>query len=163
VTTPPYGHDPYSVPPTSGQPYGQSYGQPNEQPYAQPYAQPYGQPYGQPPVSGAPASGAPYPYPSGYAVPTAYSDKSKLAAGLLQLLPAFFLGLGGIGRVYAGNVSLGVTQIVLSVVGWVCFWCTFVFVLPIFVFLGLWVWFVVDGIVMLAGQPVDAQGRPLRP
>jgi hypothetical protein len=28
---------------------------------------------------------------------------------------------------------------------------------------GLWVWFVVDGIIMLAGRPVDGQGRPLRP
>jgi TM2 domain-containing membrane protein YozV len=117
------------------------------------------------PASGVPASGAPYPYPyqPGYAAPGAYSDKSKLAAGLLQLLPAFFLGLGGIGRLYAGNIGLGVAQIVLSVVGWVSFWCGFFLFLPFLIFFGLWLWFVIDGILVLAGRPVDGQGRPLRP
>ena len=27
----------------------------------------------------------------------------------------------------------------------------------------IWLWFVIDGIVMLAGRPVDGQGLPLRP
>jgi TM2 domain-containing membrane protein YozV len=179
VTTPPYGHDPYALPPSYGQPsYGQpSYGQPSSgQPsYGQPdYGQqpqpPYSvsgppQPYSQYPVSGAPQ---PYsPYPSGYVVPTGYgpqySDKSKLAAGLLQLLLGFFLGLGGVGRLYAGNTSLGIVQIVASVVGWVSFWCGFFLILPFLVFFGVWLWFVIDGIIMLAGQPTDGQGRPLRP
>jgi len=104
-----------------------------------------------------------YGYAPDPATVQGYSDKSKLAAGLLQLLPAFFLGLGGIGRLYAGNVSLGVTQIVLSVVGWASFWCGFVLIFPFLVFLGLWIWFVVDGILVLAGRPTDGQGRPLRP
>jgi TM2 domain-containing membrane protein YozV len=155
VSTPPYGQDPYSQPPTYGAPYGTPYGG---------YSQP---PVSGVPASGAPASGAPYPYQhpyqEGYAVPVAYSDKSKLAAGLLQLLPAFFLGLGGIGRLYAGNVGLGVAQIVLSVVGWISFWCGFFLFLPFVIFFGLWLWFVIDGILVLAGRPVDGQGRPLRP
>lgn len=115
---------------------------------------------------------APYPPPVYPAVPLAYtvdpltgqpySDKSRLTAGLLQLLPGILLGLGGIGRLYAGNVALGVVQLVATVLGWICFWCGFVLIVPIFVYVAAWVWFVVDGIVMLAGRPVDGQGRPLR-
>lgn len=90
------------------------------------------------------------------------SDKSKLVAGLLQLLPGALLGLGGIGRLYAGNTGLGVTQIVLSVVGWISFWCGFLLAFPFLVFIGAWIWFVVDGIVLLVGRPVDGQGRLLR-
>src|SRR4051794_29419688 len=86
------------------------------------------------------------------------SDKSKVAAGLLQLLPGILLGLGGIGRLYAGQVTLGVLQLVATVVGWVSFWCGFALLLPFFVYFACWVWFVVDGIVLLAGRPVDGQG-----
>jgi hypothetical protein len=92
-----------------------------------------------------------------------YSDKSRIAAGLLQLLPGFAFGLGGIGRLYAGNTTLGVVQLVATLVGWVSFWCGFVLILPFFIYAGIWLWFVIDGIMILAGRPVDAFGRPLRP
>lgn len=172
--------DPYALPagpqqPMSGPP---SSGPPGSGP---PYSPTY-----QLPVSGAPTSGGYDPYAQqaaygqqpGYGVPVLgvanagfdpttgqpYSDKSKLAAGLLQLLPGLFLGLGGIGRLYAGNIALGITQIILAVVvGWTAIVCGFLsFGLTWFVSFGLWVWFVVDGIIMLAGRPVDGQGRPLR-
>jgi TM2 domain-containing membrane protein YozV len=157
---------PASGPPGSGAPYTPAY---------------------QLPVSGAPTSGGYDPYAQagyaqpgyaqpGYAVPGAvaaydpltgqpYSDKNKLAAGLLQLLPGLFFALGGIGRLYAGNVALGVTQLILSVViGWGAFFCGFfLFLIPWVVTGGLWIWFIIDGIMMLAGRPVDGQGRPLRP
>ena len=188
----PYAPDPYSLPPGTGgsyPPYEQNpppYGAPVSPPYGQqPVSPPYGQPvspsYGQPvsPPYGQPASVQPYSPYAGYTVP-AYgtpvvqsygfdpvtgrplSDKSKIAAGLLQLLLGALLCLGGVGRLYAGNVALGVTQLVLSLVAWASFWCTFVLLFPIIVFFGLWVWFIVDGIVMLAGRPVDGQGRVLR-
>lgn len=91
-----------------------------------------------------------------------YSDKSKVTAGLLQLLLGVLLGLGGVGRLYAGQTGLGVTQVVLSVAGWASVCCASVLFFPIFLFFGLWVWWLVDGIIMLAGRPVDGQGRPLR-
>ena len=96
-----------------------------------------------------------------------YSDKSKVIAGLLQLLPAIFFSLGGIGRLYAGNTTLGVLQIAATVVGWICFWCgivanVLVLFLPLLVYGGIWLWFVVDAIILFAGRPVDGQGRPLR-
>jgi TM2 domain-containing membrane protein YozV len=178
----PYGQpDPYaqpalpppmSAPPASGVPAS---------------GQPYGTAYQLPPVSGAPASGGAYdPYgqaayaqpaygqPAGYPVGVPaydpltgqpYSDKSKLAAGLLQLLPGLIFAVGGIGRLYAGNIALGVTQLVLSfAVGWVAFFCGFfLFLIPWVITGGLWLWFIIDGIMMLAGRPVDGQGRPLRP
>ena len=184
----PYGQqpDPYGQP----SPYGQQ-----PVPYQDPYAQPAlpppmsappasGQPYNtyqQPPVSGVPVSGGydPYGQPyaqAGYPVAVAaaaydpltgqpYSDKNKLAAGLLQLLPGLFFAVGGIGRLYAGNIALGVTQLILSfAVGWLAFICGFfLFAIPWLITAGLWIWFIIDGIMMLAGRPVDGQGRPLRP
>ncbi|HCT75486.1 MAG TPA: hypothetical protein DGG94_12960 [Micromonosporaceae bacterium] len=105
----------------------------------------YGPSYGVDPASGLPLS-----------------DKSKLIAGLLQILPGFILGLGGIGRLYAGYTTLGIIQLVATVIGWVSFWCGFVLLLPFFVFGAIWLWFIIDGIVLLAGRPVDPQGRLLR-
>lgn len=106
------------------------------------------------------------PYGAGYGFEPftnlPYSDKTKVVAGLLQLLPGALLLLGGIGRLYAGHTGLGVAQLLLSLVGWVCFVCGLLLVLPFIITFGLWVWFVVDGIVLLAGRSLDGQGRPLR-
>lgn len=90
------------------------------------------------------------------------SDKTKTTAGLLQLLPGALLGLGGIGRLYAGHTALGVIQLVVTVVGWISFWCGFLLLVPFAVFVGCWLWFVIDGIVLLAGRPTDGDGRLLR-
>ena len=67
-----------------------------------------------------------------------YSDKSKVVAGLLQL----FLGTFGIGRFYLGDTGLALGQL---------FTCG-----------GLGIWALIDGIVLLAGSPVDRYGRPLQ-
>jgi hypothetical protein len=183
----PYGQPQYGQP----VPYGQSdpYAQPAlPPPMSSPPAsgQPYNTAYQVPPVSGIPTSGgydqygqpvypqAAYAQPGAYPVAVAaydpltgqpYSDKSKLAAGLLQLLPGLIFAVGGIGRLYAGNIALGVTQLILSfVVGWGAFICGFfLFLVPWVITGGLWLWFIIDGIMMLAGRPVDGQGRPLRP
>ncbi|OBK27194.1 hypothetical protein A5634_23710 [Mycobacterium asiaticum] len=85
-------------------------------------------PYGRHPVTGQP-----------------YSDKSKIIAGLLQLLGLF--GLVGIGRIYAGYVGLGVAQLL---VGWVTFG------------LGAIIWGIVDAVLILTDKVTDPQGRPLR-
>jgi TM2 domain-containing membrane protein YozV len=119
----------------------------------------YGPPpggYGPPPPGayGPPPGG--YPPPPGYAygahpgapwgvhpvtgVP--YSDKQKLTAGLLQILLPF-----GIGRFYIGDTGVGVAQLLVAI-----FTCG----------LGT-LWSFIDGILMLTGDPNDAQGRPLRP
>ena len=163
--TPPFSAYP---PPSSG--YPPSSAAPGNYP-----VQPY-QPQEYPPPPGYPAQGYPS-YPAGYPT-TGYgptvpvpvdpltgqplSPKSKMAAGLLQLVPAIFFGFGGIGRLYAGNVALGVMQIAASIIGWISFACGFVLVFPFFITAGVWVWMVVDGIVMLAGRPLDGQGRVLR-
>lgn len=110
--------------------------------------------YGPPPGYQPPPGG--YPPPPGYAfgahagapwgvhpvtgVP--YSDKQKLIAGLLNILLPF-----GIGRFYIGDTGTGVAQLLVSI-----FTC------------GLGgLWSLIDGIIMLTGEPNDAQGRPLRP
>jgi hypothetical protein len=144
------------------------------------------------PVTATPVPSAPPPayypspgYPAGYGYPAAggygggyygypgypeiepttglpYSDKNKMTAGLLQLLLGLLLAIGGVGRLYAGNTALGTVQLVLSIVSWIFLFCGAMLIVPIFTFFGLWVWFWVDGIIMLTGRPVDGYGRPLR-
>jgi TM2 domain-containing membrane protein YozV len=84
-----------------------------------------GAPFGVDPITGMP-----------------YSDKSKMAAGLLQI----FLGSFGVGRFYTGHTGIAIAQIAVT-------WLT----------CGLGgIWPLIDGIMMLTGKVPDAQGRPLR-
>jgi TM2 domain-containing membrane protein YozV len=71
------------------------------------------------------------------------SDKSKLAAGLLQL----FLGGLGVGRFYLGYIGIGFAQLAITVVT-----------------LGIagWIWPLIDAILILTGKLPDAEGRTLR-
>jgi TM2 domain-containing membrane protein YozV len=117
VPPPGYGQPPHGQAPYGQHGYGQSpYGQ---QGYVNPAA-----PYGVHPATGAP-----------------YSDKSKLVAGLLQILIPL-----GIGRFYMGQTGLGVAQLLVTI-----FTCGIG---------GIWPF--IDGIVILAGDPKDEFGRPLR-
>jgi TM2 domain-containing membrane protein YozV len=75
----------------------------------------------------------------GHDVTRPLSDKSKLAAGLLQILLPF-----GVGRFYTGHYAMAVGQLCLALL-WV----------------GI-IWSVIDGILILAQGGVDGQGRQLR-
>ena len=91
------------------------------------------------------------------------SDKSRVTAGLLQLLLGVFLNLGGVGRLYAGQTGLGVAQLIASAVAWMCAICSLLLLgVPLIITIGCWFWFVIDGIVLLANGGVDGQGRVLR-
>jgi TM2 domain-containing membrane protein YozV len=176
---PPYPNSPYPPPPDQTRPY------PTTPDQAQPYsAQPYGQPAGQAlqPYSAQPWSAQPAAHP--YLPPSAavmmvpvgidpltgaqLSDKSKIVAGLLQLILGFIFGLGGVGRLYAGHTALGVVQLLVSFVGWGLFWCGLITAgvligfIPLMMYGVIWLWWVIDGIVLLAGRPTDGQGRLLR-
>ena len=156
----PEGHEPTTpLPPHSG-----AADQPGVPPLPPPPAG-YGQApgYGQNPYApgyGMPAYGASPQAPWGLEPGTnaPYSDKSKTTAGLLQLLLSI-VGLPGIGHLYVGRTSIGLIQLVGTIAGWLLV-CV---VIGIPVVIGLWVWGVVDGILMLTGRPLDAAGRPLRP
>lgn len=80
-------------------------------------------PYGRDPRTGVPFSG-----------------RSRVLAGVLQLVLPI-----GIGRFYTGHLGIGLAQLLLSLVG-----------------VGV-IWAFIDGIVILAGHPTDPRGRPLRP
>ncbi|MBI2244385.1 MAG: TM2 domain-containing protein [Nocardioides sp.] len=147
MTTGPENPDPSQQP--QGQPEGQSapppYGAPAPPPYGAPAPPPYGQPSGYPPP---PAGAAPYgaspaaPYGVHPVTGIPYSDKTKLVAGLLQILIPL-----GIGRFYLGDTKTGVWQLVVT--------------LPTCGIGALWPF--IDGIIILATDNVtDAQGRPLR-
>jgi TM2 domain-containing membrane protein YozV len=94
----------------------------------------------------APSPGVPAPYGGvGYGVDQygrPLSDKSKLVAGLLQI----FLGGFGVGRFYLGYTTIGVLQLVATILT-----CGIAAL-----------WGFVDGIIIVAGNVPDAQGRTLR-
>ena len=85
-------------------------------------------PYGRHPMTGEP-----------------YSDKSKVVAGLLQLIGLF--GFVGFGRIYLGDIGLGIAQLVVGLV--TCF-------------IGAWIWGIIDAILILTDKVRDPEGRPLR-
>jgi TM2 domain-containing membrane protein YozV len=90
------------------------------------------------------------------------SDKSKFVAGLWQMVPAALFGLGGIGRLYAGHTSLGLIQLGVTILGWISFVLGFVLGFTWIFFALAWLWFIIDGVVLMTGHPVDGQGRPMR-
>lgn len=104
----------------------------------------------------------PYP-PYGYVDPAApygrhpltgepLSDKSKVVAGLLQLLGLF--GFLGFGRIYLGNTGLGITQLLTGLIA-TAVTCGYGAPIPI-------IWAVIDAALILTGKVRDPQGRPLR-
>jgi TM2 domain-containing membrane protein YozV len=153
----------------SGSESGNSYPPPPQQPgYPPPgqYQPPPGQyqpPPGQyqpPPGQYPPPPGQYQPppgqYPSAYTDPAApfgrhpmtgepLSDKSKLVAGLLQLLGLF--GLVGVGRIYLGDTGLGIAQLLVGLVT-----CG----------IGAVVWGIIDAVLILTDKVRDPEGRPLR-
>lgn len=104
---PSYGQPAYSQPAYDQSAYGQpaytqqsAYGQPN-------YGQQGYAPYNQSAYTQQPAYGQP--------VPMGYSQKSKVAAGLL----AIFLGGFGVHNFYLGNTGKAVAQLLLTLIGWI--------------------------------------------
>ncbi len=72
-----------------------------------------------------------------------YSDKSRLACGLLQI----FLGSFGIGRFYSGHTGMAIAQLLVS----------------IFTFGIGSIWGLIDGILILTNKEFkDAQGRIMK-
>jgi hypothetical protein len=96
-----------------------------------------------PPITRAATSSAfsTYPAPtSPYPVSAVRSDKSRIAAGILQFIP-------GVGRLYLGYGAIGILQLILFLCGGVG-----------------WIWSVIDGILILTGAiKHDGYGRTLDP
>ncbi|MFV8247391.1 TM2 domain-containing protein [Mycolicibacterium peregrinum] len=85
-------------------------------------------PFGRHPVTGEPLS-----------------DKSKVVAGLLQLVGLF--GFVGLGRIYLGQTGLGIAQLIVGLAT-----CT----------IGAIIWGLVDAILIFTDKVRDPYGRPLR-
>ncbi|MGV0579075.1 TM2 domain-containing protein [Mycolicibacterium elephantis] len=129
MTEPQFGGNEHSTsPPPPQQPYPQP-GQYGPPPGAYPpvYTDPAA-PFGRHPLTGEPLS-----------------DKSKVVAGLLQLIG--LVGIVGIGRIYLGYTGLGIAQLVVGLVT-----CG----------IGAVVWGIVDAVLMLTDKVRDPEGRPLR-
>jgi TM2 domain-containing membrane protein YozV len=129
--TPPGGSDrPHGDPLLGRQPgYGYDFNQGSSPQYGQQYGQQAYQQYAAAPYGIHPGTGLPY------------SDKSKIVAGLLQVLLPL-----GIGRMYMGQTGLGVAQLLVTLLT-----CG----------VGA-VWPFIDGILILVGDKTDAEGRILR-
>ena len=126
----------------SGSESGNPFPPPQQPSYPPPPAGQYPPPAGQyPPAYVDPAA----PFGRHPLTGEPLSDKSKVVAGLLQLLGLF--GLVGIGRIYLGYTGLGIAQLVVGLVT-----CG----------LGAIVWGIIDGVLMLTDKVRDPQGRPLR-
>jgi|KBSMisStandDraft_5_1062788.scaffolds.fasta_scaffold1896836_1 TM2 domain-containing membrane protein YozV len=141
------GDDPGQAQPPGYPPPPPSYPPPPPGYYAPPPVYP-------PPVGQYPGGYGPVAAPYGYHPVTGepLSDKSKVVAGLLQLLG--LLGLLGIGRMYMGQVTFGVLQLVGCLV-FAVVTCGIGYVVPV-------VWGIVDAVVLMTGTPRDQYGRLLR-
>jgi TM2 domain-containing membrane protein YozV len=130
MTEPQFGGSEHGTPPPPPQPqpgYPPSYPPPPAGQYPSAYADPAA-PYGRHPLTGEPLS-----------------DKSKVVAGLLQLLG--LLGLVGIGRIYLGYTGLGIAQLIVGLIT-----CG----------IGAVIWGIIDAILLLTDKVRDPEGRPLR-
>ncbi|WP_264006137.1 NINE protein [Mycolicibacterium sphagni] len=95
------------------------------------------------------------PYGRDLATGEPLSDKSALAAGLMQL----FLGWFGVGRFYIGSTTIGVLQLVSTVVSlMLCLVLIGMFLWPLIA-----IWVFIDAVMMFTGAVKDGQGRKLRP
>jgi TM2 domain-containing membrane protein YozV len=138
------GYPPPPQPPTAGaeQPYGAQPPQPGQYGAQPGYPAQYPQQFAAAPGYGYPGADASAPYGRDPVTGEPLSDKTKVAAGLLQI----FLGAFGVGRFYTGHTGIAIGQIAVT-------WLTCGF--------GA-IWPLIDGIIMLAGNVRDAQGRKLR-
>ncbi|MCV7284254.1 TM2 domain-containing protein [Mycolicibacterium wolinskyi] len=130
------------------QPGGTADGASSPPPYPPPAGYPPPPPPGyQPPPAGyAPGFGDPIaPYGRHPITGEPYSDKSKVTAGVLQLIG--LIGFVGFGRIYLGQTGLGIAQLLVGLVT-----CG----------IGAFIWGIVDAILILTDKVRDPQGRPLR-
>jgi TM2 domain-containing membrane protein YozV len=116
--------------------------------------------YPPPPPGAFPPPLDPYPYPppppGAYYDPAApygrhpitgepFSEKSKIVAGLLQLVG--LLGFVGFGRMYIGQVGFGLAQLAVGLIT-----CG----------IGAVIWGIVDAVLIFSGSVRDNLNRPLR-
>jgi TM2 domain-containing membrane protein YozV len=143
--TPPPNFPPPNFPPPNFPP--PNFPPPYSSQYPPPY-QPYPPPY--PPPGFYPDPAAPYGRHPRTGEPL--SDKSKVVAGLLQLLG--LVGVLGIGRIYLGFTTLGIIQLVGGLVfGLIT--CGIGFIVTA-------IWGIVDAVLILTDKVRDSAGRPLR-
>lgn len=89
------------------------------------------------------------------ALPVPANAKSRIAAGLLGI----FLGYFGVHNFYLGYTTKAVTQLVLSIIGII----TSCLVVGGFLILGVEIWGLVEGIMILTGKiSTDGNGLPLK-
>ena len=148
-TPPPYYRPPNYPPPYQSAQPGQFPGPYPPGQYPPPLYPPGQYPPGQyPPAGFDPAA----PFGRHPLTGEPFSDKSKVVAGLLQLLG--LVGVVGIGRIYLGYTTLGITQLIGGVVLGIVT-CGIGFIVPV-------IWGIIDATLILTDKVRDPAGRPLR-
>lgn len=112
----------------------------------------------QPSGPATPPPGSPPPTPTGYprSVFGAPGTKSRVVALLLW----FFVGGLGIHRFYLGHNETGIGIIVLQVAAMIAFCTVLGIPIAIIAWVGLAIWWVLDGIWIATGTLADAKGLP---
>ena len=153
-TPPPYYPPPNYPPPHQSAQPGQFPGPYPPGQYPPPLYPPGQYPPGQYPPGQYPPAGFDPAAPFGRHPLTGepFSDKSKVVAGLLQLLG--LVGVVGIGRIYLGYTTLGITQLIGGVVLGIVT-CGIGFIVPV-------IWGIIDATLILTDKVRDPAGRPLR-
>lgn len=82
------------------------------------------------------------------------SPKSRMAAALLS----FFLGTLGVHRFYVGKVGSGIAMLVMTILGWLTA-ALFIGLLPV---IAVWIWDVIDFIMILCGCFKDGSNLPIK-
>lgn len=91
------------------------------------------------------------------------APRSRNTAGLLQLIPALCGCAPGIGRLYGRWTVLGTTQIIATMMSWLAA-CAFSRAsdgLSLFIPALVYLWGVIDGIVVLSTRGPDGDGNPM--
>ncbi|KQU06203.1 hypothetical protein ASG56_00280 [Rhodococcus sp. Leaf7] len=154
----PSAETPYGQVPQYGQPqYGQQPQYGRQQPYGQNlYAQNNfnGPGYGVDPSA---------PFGRDMATGEPYGDKSKVTAGILQLAPLLFGLPIAVGRFYIGTTAIAVAQVVLFAVSVLLTITLIGAIIGLPLYAAVWLWCLIDGIIMLASKVRDGEGRLLKP
>jgi TM2 domain-containing membrane protein YozV len=79
--------------------------------------------------------------------------KSKVVAALL----CFFLGMFGVHRFYLGYTTIGIVQLVLTVVGFI----TLILGVGLLMLIGISIWIFIEFILILIGNIKDVKGNKL--
>ncbi len=87
------------------------------------------------------------------------SPKSRIAATLLSILPAWFFSVFGIHRFYLGKIGSAVAMLSLTILGWITIW---IWGLGFLFLVAGGIWSFVDFLIAVTGNMKDTEGKLIK-